>query len=281
MKVRLLTALGIALVGLPILIFSEYIVYTVALAVLSSMAAWELLRALGFEKKWLVTLPTLLVAFVLPLLTHPLILPTERHKAYILVIATVFFAYLLYLAFVSVFTRGSIGYSGVSSVFMGVAYVVVSFTSLGLIRYMENGVFYFALVFVGAWVSASMAYFTGRLLGKHKLCPELSPKKTIEGAVGGVVFDVIAFILYGVIIESFFPTMEADYAVLAVLGFSLAVVSQIGDLFASLIKRERGIKDYSNLLPGHGGILDRFDSCLPLSTVLLAVCIFFPPFVAG
>ena len=279
MKVRLLTALGIFLIGLPILIFSEYVIYTVALAILSGIAAWELLRALGFEKKWLITVPTLIIAVAIPFFTHSLFLPQDRQKAYILVLATVFFGYLLYLALVSVFTRGTMGFSSISSVFMGISYVVVSFTSLGLIRYMENGVYFFGLVFIGAWVSDSMAYFTGRLFGKHKLCPELSPKKTVEGAIGGVVSDVIAFMLYGLIIEAAFPTMKANYLVLAILGVSLAVVSQVGDLFASLIKRERGLKDYSSILPGHGGIMDRFDSCVPLSTVLLAVCIFFPPFV--
>ena len=281
MKVRLLTALGILVFGLPVLIFSQYMVYTVALAILSGIASWELLRALGLDKRWLVSLPTLLIAATIPFFTHPTFIVPERQKAYILVLATVFFGYLLYLALVSVFTRGATGFAEVSGVFMGVGYVVVSFTSLGLIRYMENGSYLFELVFIGAWVSDSMAYFTGRLLGKHKLCPELSPKKTVEGAIGGIVSDVIAFLLYGLIIETVYPNMQANYLVLAILGVSLAVVSQLGDLFASLIKRERGIKDYSNILPGHGGILDRFDSCLPLSTVLLAVCIFFPPFVAG
>ena len=83
------------------------------------------------------------------------------------------------------------------------------------------------------------------------------------------------------IIESFYPTLDANYLVLAIAGLILSLVSQMGDLWASLIKRERGIKDYSRILPGHGGLMDRFDSCLPVSTVLLVLCMLFPPFLGA
>ena len=277
MKVRLLTALGILIVGLPILIFSEYIVYPIALGLLSAIAVWELLRVFGLHKFWAISVPSYVVAFVLPTLTHRGIISTDRHTDYILVVALVIFLYLLYLAAVAVLDKGKLGYNKVSAVFMSFTYVVVSFTSLGLIRYMNNGVYLFEMVFIGAWVSDSMAYFTGRLIGKHKLAPVLSPKKTIEGSIGGIVFTILAFVLYGLIIEGI-SDLDANLWLLAVMGGVLSVVSQIGDLWASLIKREYGIKDYSKMLPGHGGVMDRFDSILSISTILMIFCILCSPF---
>ena len=121
------------------------------------------------------------------------------------------------------------------------------------------------------------AYFTGVLFGKHKLIPSISPKKTVEGAIGGVVVAVLAFVLFGVILEQF-ATVNVNYFILIPTGVLLAVVAQIGDLIASLIKREHGVKDYGNILPGHGGIMDRFDSILAVSSILMIICLVCPPF---
>ena len=139
------------------------------------------------------------------------------------------------------------------------------------------GKFVYLIPFVFAWVTDTFAYFAGRFFGKHKLAPHLSPKKTVEGSIGGIVFAILGCMLYGFIV-SFATDLEARYLVLALLGFVLSIISQIGDLWASLIKREHGIKDYSQMLPGHGGVMDRFDSILAISTVLMAVCMLFPPF---
>jgi phosphatidate cytidylyltransferase len=134
------------------------------------------------------------------------------------------------------------------------------------------------LVFIVAWMCDACAYLIGSLFGKHKLIPEISPKKTVEGAIGGVVFGAISFIVYGFILDSFIPNMVVNYPFLALFGTVLALVSQIGDLVASLLKREYGAKDYGNILPGHGGIVDRFDSILAISTVLLMLCMVWSPF---
>ena len=277
MKVRLLTALGILIVGLPILLFSEYIVYPIVLGLLSAIAVWELLRVFGLHKTWAISIPSYIIALVLPALTHSSIIPADRHTDYILSVGLVIFLYLLYLAAVAVLGRGKIGYNKVSAVFTSFTYVTVSFTSLGILRYMNNGAYLFEIVFIGAWVSDSMAYFTGRLIGRHKLAPILSPKKTIEGSIGGIVFTVAAFVLYGLIIEWISP-LNANLWLLAIMGGVLSAVSQIGDLWASLIKREHGIKDYSQMLPGHGGVMDRFDSVLSISTLLMIFCILCSPF---
>ena len=118
----------------------------------------------------------------------------------------------------------------------------------------------------------TFAYFCGRLFGKHKLIPDVSPKKTIEGSIGGTLFCVGAMILYGVIVHRIAEgTMEVNFLMLGVSGLLIAVVSQIGDLLMSSIKRVYGIKDYGRLFPGHGGVLDRFDSVLAVSVMLAVI----------
>ncbi len=293
MKTRVLTSLGIAAVGIPLLIFSGYLVYPIALGLLSLIAVWELFRVFGLHKRYEVSVPAYLIAALLPVFAHS-IFTDGNHIAYILAVASVIFAYLLYLALICVISkelmmkklsaspevndRKILGFGDVAAAFTAVTYATVSFSAMSLTRYMQNGIYILCLVFVAAWMSDMFAYFTGRLFGKHKLAPHLSPKKTVEGSIGGIVFAVLGCMLYGFIV-SLATGLVARYHVLALLGLVLSVVSQIGDLWASLIKREHGIKDYSKMLPGHGGVMDRFDSILSISAVLMAVSMVFPPFV--
>ena len=138
-------------------------------------------------------------------------------------------------------------------------------------RRIPGGEYLFGMIFVAAWMTDTMAYFTGRLLGKHKLCPEISPKKTVEGSIGGIVFCALSFLLYGFIVHKI-SGLTPNYIMLFLSGVVLSAVSQIGDLAASLIKREHGVKDYGKLMPGHGGVMDRFDSILAVSPILLVLC---------
>ena len=280
MKVRILTAIGIFVVGLPILLLSNTLVYPIALGILSSIAAWELLRVLGYSKRLVVAIPAYLISGLLPFFASAKFVPSEQQITYIAVMTIALFLFVLWLRCVSVFSRGRVHFGDVASVFTAIAYVTVSFTSLTLLRYMHGGEMLYGLVFVCAWTSDTFAYFTGRLFGKHKLAPELSPKKTIEGSVGGVVFAILACLLYGLIVELVHEDYSANYLALALIGALCSVISQIGDLFASLIKREHGVKDYSNMLPGHGGVMDRFDSALALCGLMLIICKVFPPIIA-
>ena len=139
----------------------------------------------------------------------------------------------------------------------------------------------YLLAFVGAWVPDTFAYFTGCLFGKHKLIPDVSPKKTVEGAIGGIVFCTIAFVVFALVYNRLLlsdPTqvnampVESFRALpvwlMAIVGVLSAVVSMIGDLSMSVIKRHYGVKDYGKILPGHGGFLDRFDSVLAVAVIL-------------
>lgn len=142
---------------------------------------------------------------------------------------------------------------------LGIVYVVFFFHFAVLIDECDYAHNYIWLVFIIAFCTDIFAYFTGRFLGKHKLCPKLSPKKTVEGAVGGMIGAMIFSLMFGNFFLEPGHTMNVHFILMTLIG---SVISQLGDLSASAFKRKMGIKDYGNLIPGHGGILDRFDSVL-------------------
>lgn len=165
---------------------------------------------------------------------------------------------------------------------MGAAFfvsVMIPFFLSSFIRIMDmqHGEYYVLLPFVAAFTSDAFALFAGMLFGRHKLAPELSPKKTVEGSIGGFLGAMACCLLYGAIVQLGWH-LAPNYLILAVYGLLGSGISQLGDLSFSYIKREYGIKDYGNIFPGHGGVLDRFDSvifCAPLTEVLLMLLPFF------
>lgn len=143
----------------------------------------------------------------------------------------------------------------------GVMYVGVMFSFLMLTRNMPGGEPMVLVAAISAFGCDTFAYLTGRLIGKHKMAPLLSPNKTVEGALGGIVTSLVLSLLVGIGIGE----SPLKYALAGGVG---ALAGIVGDLAASAIKRNKGIKDYSNLIPGHGGILDRFDSMLFVAPVV-------------
>ncbi|MGL5245800.1 MAG: phosphatidate cytidylyltransferase, partial [Sarcina sp.] len=143
---------------------------------------------------------------------------------------------------------------------LGFIYVGIFFSFIYLVNSKDGGQYLVWLIFLSSWFCDTMAYYAGRFFGKHKLCPKVSPKKTIEGSLGGVLGSTIACVIFGMIVSKYYfiIPMSAYF----IIGILCGVFCQFGDLVASSIKRYVGIKDYSNLIPGHGGILDRFDSIL-------------------
>ncbi len=150
----------------------------------------------------------------------------------------------------------------ISMTIFGFVYVPIMLSYLYQIRILENGVYLIWLAFIGAWGSDTCAYCVGMLIGKHKLPSELSPKKSIEGCIGGIVGAALIGFIYATIFKSHLTTIDNPQLSLAIIGAVSSILSQIGDLAASAIKRNHGIKDYGKLIPGHGGILDRFDSII-------------------
>lgn len=276
MRIRTITSAIILAIMVPILILSEYVIYPIALAIFSLMAVFEFLRVFGIHKKPLLAIPAYFIALALPLGSY-MVKNVVEHMPYILASAGIIFAYMLYAMVVAVFSKGAVTISTVAETFFAVTYVVISFTGLCLIRYFPQGMWHLGLVFIGAWICDSGAYIFGSLFGRHKLIPSISPKKTVEGAIGGVLLTVAAAALYGFILETF-SDVTVNYLVLVIAAFILSLVAQLGDLIASLIKREHGVKDYGSILPGHGGIMDRFDSVLAVSSVLMIICLLCPPF---
>lgn len=156
----------------------------------------------------------------------------------------------------------------VTLAFFGFCYVVGMFFYLYKIRMLENGAYFIWMLFIGAWGCDTCAYFTGRAFGKHKLAPVLSPKKSVEGAIGGAVGAALMGIIFAVVCGERIVLSITPKLYCGVICFAIAIVSQFGDLAASGIKRTYGIKDYGNLIPGHGGVLDRFDSVLFAAPVM-------------
>lgn len=161
--------------------------------------------------------------------------------------------------------------------------VMISFSLMT--RMMSNGtdntsmydVGFFAawMIFISAWASDTCAYFVGVALGRHKLAPTLSPKKSIEGAIGGVLGATIAGGIYGKILEYYGIFTDGGIWIFALLGMCGSIVAQIGDLAASAIKRNFDIKDYGKCIPGHGGVLDRFDSVIFTSPLIYVLALYF------
>lgn len=136
-------------------------------------------------------------------------------------------------------------------------------------RLLPYGIFAYALIFFCSWICDTCAYFTGRLIGRHPMAPVLSPKKTIEGGIGGVLGSALFCFLTAVVMEKVYPGQQLSVRIgFAAIGLIGGFISQIGDLAASAIKRDFGIKDYGNLIPGHGGMMDRFDSAIYMAPVI-------------
>lgn len=160
--------------------------------------------------------------------------------------------------------------------FFAFFYAPILLSFIYLTRTLENGFYLVWLVFISSWVSDTCAYLVGRAIGKHKLAPVLSPKKSIEGSAGGILGSALIGALYGLVLSKT-GVMEIAYQVLIFAGIGAAgsVISQIGDLAASGIKRDHDIKDYGKLIPGHGGIMDRFDSVIVTAPIIYFLALFF------
>lgn len=267
MKQRLITAvIGLGIL-LPILLLSGTYFFPVAVAVCTVISLYEMLKCLGLQRTWALAIP----AYVLGTLT-PFAIRLADSAQSIHLLAILCVGSMLYLMAVGVFFHGKLTMSQIGESMLSCMYIIIGFGAICYLRDLPvGGEYIYLLVFVGAWITDSFAYFCGRLFGRHKLIPHVSPKKTVEGSIGGTVFCILSFLLFGWIMHRFF-SLHVDYLVLAFSGLIIAIVSQIGDLCMSAIKRERGIKDYGNIFPGHGGMLDRFDSILAVAAILAVIC---------
>lgn len=182
---------------------------------------------------------------------------------------------LILLMFVYVFAYPKYEAKDVMAAFFGMFYVGVMLSYVYQIRTLENGLYLAFLIFICSWGCDTCAYCVGMLIGKHKMSPILSPKKSVEGAVGGVLGTALLTVIYCLI---FGGQMEMDLngiIILAVIAAVAGLISMVGDLCASAIKRNYDIKDYGKLIPGHGGIMDRFDSMMITAPIIYYLAILF------
>ncbi|WP_099203750.1 phosphatidate cytidylyltransferase [Scatolibacter rhodanostii] len=238
----------------------------IAVAVIAALAVYELMKAMQVEKKWYLSIPSILAAAGVSLTFEPL---------------TIFAIYSIFAAIIFaglIIKHKEISFKEIAVVLSMVTMIPLALRSLISLRNLSesHGMFYVLIAILAAWGSDAGAYFAGTFFGKRKLCPEISPKKTVEGFIGGVVTNIVIALLCGLIFTQTRQSQDVQvvYWVLALIGLVGSLTSVLGDLSFSLIKRSCHIKDFGQVIPGHGGVLDRFDSVIftvPFVYLIVAV----------
>lgn len=265
MKTRILAALVLVPVLIVALLIAPVYVAAAVVGLMCGIASYELLYQTGLVKHPRLNVYSALMAFSVSAWSY---FGTPYAAALIGL-----FVYALLLFGEMLISNAKMKVQDICVCLL--AGIVVPFMLSALVRILllPGGRCLLFVPFLMAFLSDTGAYFVGVFFGKHKLCPVISPKKTVEGFIGGIATAVIGMLAYGLIMERFF-LFEVNYLVALVYGLLGSVAGVMGDLSMSVIKRQTGIKDYGNLIPGHGGILDRFDSVMitaPLTEALLLI----------
>lgn len=257
----------VALVFIPVIFLVFYVLPPIFLPIvvsaLSMIALHEVLWSTGFVKNACISGLSIALAGVIPFWVYI----GEGMKS-ALVGTFLYFVIVFAVAISSHYTVTLEKMGGSFFFALLIPYFLSSFVRL---NGLALGKYLILIPLVAAFTSDACALFAGMAFGKHKLAPELSPKKTVEGAVGGLAGAVVCCMLYGVVMARGVG-LEVNYLYFAVYGALGSLVSQLGDLSFSYIKRQYGLKDFGNVFPGHGGVLDRFDSvifCAPLMEILI------------
>ena len=286
MKTRVITAIVGIIVLIGVMFTFNTLIFNLVIAAITLIAVHEIYSALGFEKKdWL------MYAVLVP---YTLLVMTSNYQVMRRLVMPMSFLLVTFYAIYLVVRNGTISYQKASGLLMFSGIVIFCFYSfirlkelLPVEQYGYDAVFFILLILCFAWGGDTCAYFAGRAFGKHKLCPVVSPKKTVEGAIGGVlgtmVFGVIITLVYSVAANRMEAFTRSNigvsmYVIIALLGCVAAVLGIYCDLFASVVKRQCGIKDYGTIFPGHGGILDRFDSVMfiaPFVTMVITAVFYY------
>lgn len=257
-KTRLLS--GVILIALAIaLIVPGGKILLTSMGIISIVGMYELYRILKMEKG----IPAV-VAYILAVVYY-----LDLYFGFFKYDMTFLILCIVCLMAVYVFSYPKYNTEQIMVTFFGIFYVAVMLSFVYLTRSMHDGLYLVWLIFLCSWGTDTSAYCVGVLFGKHKMSPKLSPKKSIEGAVGGIVG---AMLLTWLFLVAFSGKMEAysdsDTLIFVIIAGVCSFISMIGDLTASAIKRNYDIKDYGTLIPGHGGILDRFDSVIFIAPIV-------------
>lgn len=250
-KTRLLSGIVLVILALVFIINGGYLLLTVC-GIISLIGLFELYRVFKIEKTALAVIGYVaVIVYYLNLVFH--FIPDMMIFVMALLIVCM-------CAFVFGYPRFHA--NQVIAAFFGVFYVAVMLSCIYQTRSLPGGRYLVWLIFLCSWGCDTCAYCVGMLFGKHKMSPKLSPKKSVEGAVGGVIGAALLTVIYGFIFKVYMQADNRYILIMAGICAAGALVSMVGDLAASAIKRNYDIKDYGKLIPGHGGILDRFDSVI-------------------
>ena len=267
-KTRLLSGIVLVILAIGLIYFGDNILLFSTMAI-SCIGMFELYRIFEIEKKILAFVGYIgAIIFYINLKWN--IIPD---------IMLLFMALLILIMFVYVFSYPKYDARHVAITFFGIFYVAVMLSYVYQLRGLENGLYIAYLVFLCSWGCDTCAYCVGMLcnktIGTHKMAPVLSPKKSIEGAVGGVVGAALLTLLYCQIFKSQMNIDTKQIIILSAIAAIAGLISMVGDLTASAIKRNYDIKDYGHLIPGHGGILDRFDSMIITAPIIYYLAFYF------
>ncbi len=263
MKTRIISGVIMALLVAAILALGfmwEPIIITIAVSLLALIAVYELLRnAAGIKD-----IQSLIGACLFTFIISAQNFVTEDYGQALILIFFISVVYFIYAAIMVLRNHGEFGLGRIISLCtLPIVYGVAFFCLDGIITN-DSGIYYLLLLLNFSSVCDMGAYFVGVTLGKHKLCPNISPKKTVEGAIGGIVSSII---VTAILCLCFDKTLW----IMLLLTVPFCILGMIGDLFASAIKRAVGIKDYGNLIPGHGGVMDRLDSIIMIAPLMYAL----------
>ncbi|MCL2087560.1 MAG: phosphatidate cytidylyltransferase [Oscillospiraceae bacterium] len=261
--IRRIVSAAIAIpIAVAILLYNNLLLYCVAAAMLSAMAVYELLFAAEYLKNKVITAISLIFVPTLPFL-----LCVDIFREHMVIICG---GFILLLMGILLFMHEKVRFEQISVVaFISIA-IPLSFTSIPLIamRYGKHAIFCLFFVLLVTWMGDAGAYFIGTFFGKHKMVPKISPKKSWEGFFGGILISGLSAWLVGKAYETYGPQLlgvepfEVNIPYIIIVGLICSVLGVLGDLCASIVKRQCMVKDFGNIMPGHGGVLDRFDSIL-------------------
>lgn len=271
MRPRLLTAaIGIP-AGILVLLLGEFFhgLIFIVVGALCAIMIVEFLAAKKLQKNMKVFIPCVLYAFVQPTLFH---FKLGMLTPYLFVLSI----FVMMIIF-----HDEISFSDAAFAILGTIIIVFGMTAILIVPNSFHGYFslFIVITLTIPWVSDAGAYFTGVFLGKHKLCPNISPKKTIEGFAGGILTGIICALAIALVFNSISHTAKLNVGLMLLLGAVVSVVAVVGDLSFSLVKRSCEIKDFGSFFPGHGGVLDRFDSVIFTAPVVYFMVKFLPLFI--
>lgn len=269
MKQRILSAL-VGVLVLVLVLLGNQVVFDIVVTLISIAAIYEVIGAVGLKENRLMTIIAVILPVALMLTVNFLSLEY---------MSSIIFLFISFMMIIMLFNHPKYSFSKVT-MFIAISVMIsLSFIHVSLVRRLGNENLDVLVVLIGCWITDTCAYFTGVFCGKHKLAPKISPKKTVEGSIGGIVGVTIILTAYAHVVANIMGNITVNTLSAVIIGLLCGVISQFGDLCASIIKRENGVKDFGNIMPGHGGVMDRFDSFLFVAPAVYYILKFFPIFI--